>query len=182
MTEMNDSQTKAFDIYIESATMDSGFVPLSFAKIAERIKKEGLNGSSSTINRWAIKWKWKELLEKKVTASLVDDEEIKDLIEASSINAATQKTIDDFKANERLKSTSYQILEAQIQKYLKQLKKGIWLSHDDEKFMLKLLEITSNREDKLLDREALLSATKLTNSADVLKALNDEIIEIEIDE
>jgi len=182
MEDMNEIQTRAFDIYINSATMDNGFTPISFKKIAEQMKKENLKSSSSSINRWANKWNWKEFLSKKISASIVEDKEVKDLIEASAIDAATQKTLDDFKANERLKSFSYQVLEAQSHKYIQKLRKGEWLTHDDEKFMLKLLEITSNREDKLLDRQALLAATKLTNSTDVLKALNDEIIDLEIED
>lgn len=179
---MNEIQQKAFNIYIESATMDNGYIPMSFDKIAKEMIAQGEECSRSSVGRWSKKFKWKALLEQKISASIVEDKEVKDLIEASSINSATKKVIDDFKANERLKSGAYQILEVQLEKYFKKLKSGTYLSHDDEKFMLKILEITSNREDKLLDRQALLSATKLTNSEDVLKALNDETIEVEIDE
>ena len=182
MTEMTQAQTRAFDIYMESATMDNGYTPLSFKKIAEQLNAEGLDGSKSSVGRWAVKFKWKEMLEKSISASITDDEEVKDLIEASSINAANQKVIDDFLANERLKSSSYTILEAQMMKYSKKLSNGQYLSHNEEKFILKVLEITSTREDKLLDRQALLSATKLTNSEDVLKALNDETIDVEMEE
>ena len=180
MSEMNLTQKQAFDIYMDSATMDNSFVPMSYAKISERLTEDGLNGTKSSIGRWATKFKWKELLEAKVSASIVEDgSEAKDLIEQSSINAATQKVIDDFQSNERLKSSSYQILEAQMQKYFLKLKSGSYLSHDDEKFMLKVLEITSKREDNLLDRQALLSASKLVTSAELLGSLEDSMINIE---
>jgi len=182
MIEMTETQQKAFNIYIESATMDNSYTPMSFDKIAKEMIDQGEKCSRSAVGRWANKFKWKELLKQKLSASIVEDKEVRDLIEASSINSATKKVIDDFKANERLKSGAYQVLEAQLEKYFEKLRNGIYLSHDDEKFMLKVLEITSNREDKLLDRQALLSATKLTNSEDVLKALNNETIEVEIDE
>ena len=48
--------------------------------------------------------------------------------------------------------------------------------------MLKVLELTSNREDKLLDRQALISASKLLKSEDVLKSLQDELIDVEVEE
>jgi hypothetical protein len=64
-------------------------------------------------------------------------------------------------------------------KYSEKMEKGIYLGHAEEKFLLKVLELTSNREDKLLDRQALLSATKLTNSSDVLRSLNEEYIDVE---
>jgi len=180
MTEMNDNQTRAFNIYMDSATMDNGFIPISFKSIAEQLNLSFVEGSKSSVGRWSLKWKWKEMLEAKVSASLVEEGEAKDLIEQSSISAATQKVIDDFQTNERLKSNSYQILEAQMQKYFEKLKSGNYLTHDDEKFMLKVLEITSTREDKLLDRQAILDASKLVSSTELLRSL--EILEVEIEE
>jgi len=182
MNGMNSTQQKAFDIYYESADMDNGFMPMSFNQVAEECNKLGLKASKSSVGRWAVKFGWKDKISQKVDLTLSEDKEVKNLIEVSSQNAATQKIIDDFKANERLKSTAYIILEAQAQRYTDKLASGNYLTHNEEKFVLKFLEITANREDKLLDRQALLSATKLTNSDDVLKALNDETIEVEIDE
>ena len=182
MIDMNETQKKAFTMYMDSATMDNGFTPISFLKIAEQLKEQGLSGSKSSVGRWAVKFKWKDFLEKKVGAALVEEGEAKDLIEQSVINATTQRTIDDFTMNESLKNIAYQALLAQSEKYVEKMKKGTWLTHKEENFMCKVLELTSNREDKMLDRQAVLSATKLTNSDDVLKALNDETIEVEIDE
>jgi hypothetical protein len=53
---------------------------------------------------------------------------------------------------------------------------------DKLKVVTKMLEITATREDKLLDRQALLSATKLTNSGDTLKALRETPIDVEIED
>lgn len=180
--KMDNTQQQAFDIYYESADIDNSFTPISFSQLAVELKKIGLKGSKSSIGRWAVKFGWKDKIAQKVDMTISGDDEVKNLIEVSSQNAATQKTIDDFLSNERLKSDSYTILETQMMKYSTKLKEGSYLSHNEEKFVLKVLEITSAREDKLLDRQALLSATKLTNSDDVLKALENETIDIEVDE
>jgi len=183
MMDMNEIQTRAFNIYMESATIDNGFTPMSAKKIAEQLQKEGLKTSKSAVGRWTIKWKWKELLEKKISATIIEDgSEAKNIIEKSSIDSTTQKTIDDFKANENLKSDAYLILQAQMKKYQDIMANGKYLTHDDEKFVLKVLEVTANREDKLLDRQALISASKLTKSEDVLKALSEETIDVEVED
>jgi len=179
MNGMNSTQQQAFDIYYESADMDNGFIPMSFNQVAEECNKLGLKASKSSVGRWAVKFGWKDKIAQKVDLTLSEDKEVKNLIEVSSQNSATQKVIDDFLSNERLKSTSYTVLETQMMKYSKKLESGEYLTHNEEKFVLKVLEITSTREDKLLDRQALLSATKLTNSDDVLKALNSETIDVE---
>ncbi len=178
---MNPDQKRAFEIWLESADFESDFKPLSLSKLVSVLAEEGIKTSTSAVGRWMQKFKWKEQLETKVTASTVEGK-AKEIIQSSSLAQSTQKILDDFEANEKLKSDAYRLLQLQMVFYTEKIKAGKKFSKDDERFLLKVLELTTNREDKLLDRQALLAATKLVSSEDVLASLQDEIVEIEIEE
>jgi len=182
MENMNEKQKRAFDMWLDSADFESDFKTLSLPKLAEALREEGIETSTSALGRWKLKFKWDEALKAKITAATIKEGEAKDLIEKSSISESTQKILDDFEANEKLKSDSYDLLQLQMVHYQKKIKSGKKFSKEEERFLLKVLEITSNREDKLLDRQALLAATKLTSSEEVLRALNDEVIDLEVEE
>lgn len=182
MKQMNPDQQRAFEIWLDSADFESDFKPISLPKLAERLKAEGIQTSTSALGRWKLKFGWDDALEAKVTAATVKDGPAKEIIEKSSLQASTQKILDDFEANEKLKSDSYDLLQLQMVHYREKIKAGKKFSKDEERFLLKVLEITSNREDKLLDRQALLAATKLTSSEEVLAKLQEEVIDLEFEE
>ena len=182
MKSMNPDQKRAFEIWLESADFESDFKTISLPKLAERLKAEGIQTSTSALGRWKLKFGWDDALEAKVTAATVKDGPAKEIIEKSSLQASTQKILDDFEANEKLKSDSYDLLQLQMVHYREKIKTGKKFSKDEERFLLKVLEITSNREDKLLDRQALLAATKLTSSEEVLAKLQEEVIDLEFEE
>jgi len=176
--EMTDIQQKAEKIYLASATFESSFKPMTLSALSKELGE----GSTSTLGRWKIKFDWDKKLAAIVTAGSIKDGDAKDIIDATSLKENTQKILEDFEANEKLKSDAYAILQQQTAHYVNQMIDGKALSLENTRIVLKILEITTNREDKLLDRQALLSATRLIKSGDTLKALRETTIDVEIED
>lgn len=179
---MTPDQQKAEEIYLDSVSYENDYKAVSFPRLKEMLGNQGIKTSTSALGRWAEKFGWKEKVKQIVTTATLSDGEASKIIAKSSLEKNTKKILTDFQANESLKNSAYSILQKQIKHYYDKLEKKGFLSLDDTKIVIKILELTSNREDKLLDRQAMLMATKLANSTDVLAALQDEVIEVEIDE
>ncbi|GEM_PF-450378 len=180
---MTSTQKKAFNIYIESATMDNEFTPMSDNSIVKKLVNDGVEGvSKASMQRWRTKFQWKEHLELKVSSVMVKDENARELIVKSSTSAATQAVMDDFKVNEEIKDNAYMMIKQQMQKYKIIFDEGGFLGKDDFSQLLKILELTTGREDKLLDRQTLLTATKFVSSDSVFALLNNISLEIEDEE
>lgn len=177
----NPDQLRAEEIYLSSITYENDYKPMSYNALCQSLAVEKIKTSSSALGRWAEKFDWKGKAKQIVTAATIGDGEARGIIEKSSLEANTQKILTDFEANEKLKDDAYRILGSQMEHYMTQMQANKRLSLDNTKIVLKILEVTSTREDKLLDRQAMLAATKLMNSGDVLKALESETIEIELD-
>ncbi len=183
---MNDAispdQQKAEELYLDSISYENDYKPVSFPRLKEMLENKGVKTSTSALGRWSKKFDWEEKVKKIVTAATLGDGEASDLIEKSSLDKSTKKILKDFEANEDLKNDAYHLLGIQMKHYMKKVEKNTPLSLDNTKVVIKILEVTSTREDKLLDRQAMLMATKLANSTDVLASLQGEVIEVEIDE
>lgn len=180
--EITPAQKRAEVLYLDSITYENDFKPLSYSKLDEILKKEGFQSSSSAVGRWAKKFDWEEKAKQIVTAATTKDEKVKKMIEKSSLKENTEKILTDFEANESLKDDAYMILGKQMEHYKEKMKKNKHLSLEDTKIVIKVLDVTTLREDKLLDRQAMLAATKLAKSTDVLAALEGEVIDIEVDD
>jgi len=180
--ELTPAQRRAEVLYLDSITYENDFKPLSYSKLEEILKKEGFQASRSAIGRWAKKFDWEEKAKQIVTAATTKDGKAKDIIAKSSLASNTEKILNDFEANEALKDDAYAVLAKQMQHYVTQINTHGNLSLDNTKVVLKILEVTTLREDKLLDRQAMLAATKLAKSTDVLAAVEKEVIDIEVDD
>jgi len=179
---MTPDQQRAEEIYLDSISYETDYKPVSFARLAELLLHERIQTSSSALGRWSKKFDWDEKAKKIVTAAMLDGGEASDIMKRSSLEKNTKKILKDFEANEQLKNDAYSVLAEQMKHYVAEMNKFHSLSLDNTKIVLKILEVTSTREDKLLDRQALLMASKLTQSTDVLAALQNEIIDVEMDE
>jgi len=186
---MTDEQRKAQELWLASATYDTDFKPMTMPALVKILHDEyEILTSTSAVGRWKQKFKWEELLEVQIATATLEDEKIKDMISASTMKEGSEKIFDDFKANESIKNGSYNLAARQLKHYEKIMDTKGHLSEKDMKQVIELLKLTSDREDKLLDRQAMLSAAKLLKSDDVLKELNshvvnvEDVIEIEIDE
>jgi len=179
---MTSQQLRAEEIYLDSICYETDYKPVSFPRLKEMLGNEGISTSTSALGRWSKKFDWEEKVKKIVTAATLDGGEASDIIAKSSLASNTKKILTDFEANETLKDSAYSILQEQMKFYVKEMEVKKHLSQENTKTVIKILEVTSTREDKLLDRQAMLMATKLANSTDVLAALQDEVIEVEIDE
>jgi len=181
-SQMTPEQQKAEALYLDSVSYETDFKPVSFSRLKEMLENKGIKSSTSALGRWAKKFDWAQKVKKIVTASTLDEGKASEIIAKSSLDKSTKKILVDFEANESLKESAYSILQEQMKYYAKEMKTKNHLSQANTKTVIKILEVTSMREDKLLDRQAMLMATKLANSTDVLAALKDEVIEVEIDE
>lgn len=180
--DMTPDQLIAEELYLDSVSYENDYKPVSFPRLKEMLEKKGVNTSTSALGRWGKKFGWSEKVKQIVTAATVGDGEAADIVAKSSLDKSTKKILKDFEANEELKNDAYMVLSKQMVHYANKAKKNIPLSLDNTKVVIKILEVTSTREDKLLDRQAMLMATKLASSSDVLASLKDEVIEVEIDE
>lgn len=177
--EYTKEQKRAEELYLNSVCYESDYKPISYARVAALLKEEGLSGSTSAIGRWAARFDWKEKVENIVTAATLGDGEASEIIKKSSLEKSTQKILTDFEANESLKNSAYGVLQEQMKHYVKEMEDKKSLSLNSTKVVIKILELTTVREDKLLDRQAMLSAAKLVKSDDVLATLKSTAIEVE---
>lgn len=180
--DMTPEQYRAEEIYLDSITYENDYKPMSYASLEKRLRYEGIITSTSALGRWADKFGWKEKSAQIVTAATIGNGEAKEIIEKASIGANVEKILTDFEANEKLKDDAYMVLAKQMKFYINQMEANGNLSLDNTKIVLKILEVTSTREDKLLDRQAMLSAAKMLKSDDVLLAIQKEEIIIEMDD
>ena len=185
--EYTNEQKRAEELYLGSVCYESDYKPFSYAKLKALLDAEGISTSTSALGRWAVKFGWKEKVENIVTAATIGDGEASEIIKKSSLEKNTRKILTDFEANESLKNSAYGALQEQMKHYVKEMEDKKSLSLNSIKVVIKILELTTMREDKLLDRQAMLSAAKLVKSDDVLAALKStdievEALDIEIDE
>jgi len=179
---MTQQQQQAEEFYLDSVCYETDYKPVSLSRLVEMLGNSGIKTSTSALGRWAKKFDWEGKVKSIVTTSTLDGGDACDLIAKSSLDKNTKKILKDFEANEVLKNSAYSILQEQMKYYAKEMQIKKHISLESTKTVIKILEVTSTREDKLLDRQTLLLAAKLVKSTDVLATLAGEIIEIEIDE
>lgn len=176
LTPTESNQIRAMEIYLNSATFENGYTPLSFKKIEEQLKTEGLSGGKSTIQRWAKIFNFEKHLELKINTVILEDqgEDIKN----KAITKSTQETVDRFKVNGELIDDLYTISSCFVDKVKENIANNQF-NREDIKLAKDLLVITTGREDKMLDR--LAAAPKKTlSSAELMDKF--DAIEVEIDE
>ncbi len=169
------NELRALEIYLESATFENDFRPISYSKIADRLKEEEFSGTKSSVGRWAIKHKWEELLHRKrqeaVIASGSDD------LQNKALKIIDEKTEVTVKRNGELISDTYDVMEAFLQRVKDDVSRGV-IRRDDIKLAKDIAVLVTGREDKMLDRLAGVGADTIS-SEDALKELGSIDVEIE---
>jgi len=115
-------------------------------------------------------------LELKIQASFTKDKSIAST--TNSMRKAVEKDLVTVERNGKLIAKSYNILEKYTEHILENIEKTNKFIRDDIKLVKEIAILTTGREDKMLDRLALLGSDKIT-SEQLLKEFNDVIIEVE---
>ncbi len=172
-TPQEPNQIRALEIYLETATFDNGYKPSSLEKIANLIKSENLEASSSSIGRWKKLFSFEKHLDLKMQTEYLAKNG--DDVKNKAISTATQETVDRFKTNGNLIDDLYIVASCFVDKVKEDIGNNNYI-RDDIKLAKDLLILTTGREDKMLDRLAN-TPTETVSSDDILK----QIAEIEVD-
>lgn len=177
--EMSLAQQRAQEIYLSTAVLENNFTPNSEVKIAEALKLEGYEASSSSVGRWKKKFEWEKLLHVKVAASVTQDETTKKIIHNSSLEGVVKNTEVDIKRNNILIAASYQALEYEANLILKVVEEGKRpLSDTEFDKLYKIARLSTDRHDRMLDRLASMPPEAIS-SVEVYERLKNIPIEYE---
>ena len=179
---MNEKQQAALKLYLSSATIDNDFTPDSDAVIALKMSEAGIQSSKTSVERWRKQFDFKKHLELHVSAVLSDDEKIKSMVAKAGNDALIDKTVVDLKRNNALTSKSYEILEKYADGVLERYEKTNTITQKDAELAIKIASLTAGREDRMLDRKAMLGAAELISKKDALAGLECVDVEIEGEE
>lgn len=158
--EMTPAQVRALKLYCSSATIQNGYAPMTFEEIAKELRSEGLQGSSSSIQRWSVKFDFRAHLEAQIQLAVIDGGDAKS-IALRKIDST--KAVDIIRNNE-LTANGYEILEIYVNEVLEHHDRTGKISIKDVKVVKDIVVLTSGREDKLLDRLAGIGGEKLSSS------------------
>ena len=180
MKQMNETQQKAFEIYLDSATFETDYRPISEEQLAAKLDALGLKGSSSSINRWKKDFNWVQTLQNKITLAMSEDKQTRNLIQKSSLESAVKNTKVDLDRNNVLIAASYQILEKEARRIIEKQNEQGYVSKDDMEIVKFFSTLSTARHDKMLDRLALMPP-EAVSAQQILSRLNDITIEVEDD-
>lgn len=180
MKQMNETQQKAFEIYLDSATFETDYKPISEEQLAAKLDALGLKGSSSSINRWKKDFNWAQTLQNKITLAMSEDKQTRNLIQKSSLESAVKNTKVDLDRNNVLIAASYQILEKEARRIIEKQNEQGYVSKDDMEIVKFFSTLSTARHDKMLDRLALMPP-EAVSAQQILSRLNDITIEVEDD-
>ncbi|WP_314988942.1 hypothetical protein [uncultured Campylobacter sp.] len=180
MKQMSETQQKAFEIYLDSATFETDYKPISEEQLAAKLDALGLKGSSSSINRWKKDFNWAQALQNKVTLAMSEDKQTRNLIQKSSLESAVKNTKVDLDRNNVLIAASYQILEKEARRIIEKQNEQGYVSKDDMEIVKFFSTLSTARHDKMLDRLALMPP-EAVSAQQILSRLNEITIEVEGD-
>lgn len=180
MKQMSETQQKAFEIYLDSATFETDYKPISEEQLAAKLDALGLKGSSSSINRWKKDFNWAQALQNKVTLAMSEDKQTRNLIQKSSLESAVKNTKVDLDRNNVLIAASYQILEKEARRIIEKQNEQGYVSKDDMEIVKFFSTLSTARHDKMLDRLALMPP-EAVSAQQILSRLNEIEIEVEDD-
>lgn len=164
------NEFRALEIFLDSATFENDFRPMSYALISEKLKEEELSGTKSSVGRWALKYKWDDALNMK------RQEAVMALGSKSTKPAALmvldQQTEVTVKRNSALISDTYDVMEAFIFRVKEDIARGVF-RREDIKMAKDIAVLVTGREDKMLDRLAGMGGDRLTSEE--MKAERDAI-------
>lgn len=174
---MNEEASIAYEIWINSATLENDFTPITERKLAELLTTKGINSSSSRINRWKQKYGWNKLLEHKVNLALIENKELNRTIKHAALNTAVENTKVDIERNTKLLGVAYSIAEIELTELYHKRQNGS-LTKDEFKRFEALFKIVADRDDRMNDRLAHI-ATEAVSSVEVFERLNQISLDIE---
>lgn len=177
---MNETQQKAFEIYLESATFESDYKPISEEQLAAKLDALGLKGSSSSINRWKKDFNWVQALQNKVTLAMSEDKQTRNLLQRSSLETVVKNTKVDIERNEVLLAASYEFFETETAKIRARQNAGEMPTRDEIELMKFVATLASTRRDKMLDRMAIMPP-EAVSAQQILSRLNGIKVEFEDD-
>lgn len=180
MKQMNETQQKAFEIYLESATFESDYKPISEEQLASKLEALGLKGSSSSINRWKKDFNWTQALQNKVTLAMSEDKQTRNLLQRSSLQMVVKNTKVDIERNEVLLAASYEFFETETAKIRARQNVGEMPTRDEIELMKFVATLASTRRDKMLDRMAIMPPVAVS-AEQLLSRLNGVKVEFEDD-
>lgn len=180
MKQMSETQQKAFEIYLDSATFETDYKPISEEQLAAKLDALGLKGSSSSINRWKKDFNWAQALQNKVTLAMSEDKQTRNLLQKSSLETVVKNTKVDLDRNNVLIAASYQILEKEARRIIEKQNEQGYVSKDDMEIVKFFSTLSTARHDKMLDRLALMPP-EAVSAQQILSRLNDITIEVEGD-
>lgn len=182
MSDMTPAQQRAQEIYLDTAVLENNFTPSSETKIAEALKIEGFNASSSGVGRWKKKFEWEKLLHVKISAAVSEDTKANAIIKNSSLEAVVKNTEVDIKRNNTLIAGSYQALEYEMVRILDVVSKGDRpLSEIEFDRLYKIARLSTDRYDRMLDRLANMPPEAIS-SEEVIERLRNMPINYEKEE
>ena len=180
MKQMSETQQKAFEIYLDSATFETDYKPISEEQLASKLDALGLKGSSSSINRWKKDFNWAQALQNKVTLAMSEDKQTRNLIQKSSLESAVKNTKVDLDRNNVLIAASYQILEKEARRIIEKQNEQGYVSKDDMEIVKFFSTLSTARHDKMLDRLAIMPP-EAVSAQQILSRLSEITIEVEDD-
>ena len=180
MKQMNETQQKAFEIYLESATFESDYKPISEEQLASKLEALGLKGSSSSINRWKKDFNWVQALQNKVTLAMSEDKQTRNLLQRSSLQMVVKNTKVDIERNNVLLDASYEIMESETKRIVARQRETGTLSAEDFERAKFISTLSAGRSDKMLDRLAIMPP-EAVSAEQLLSRLNGVKVEFEDD-
>ena len=177
---MNETQQKAFEIYLESATFESDYKPISEEQLASKLEALGLKGSSSSINRWKKDFNWTQALQNKVTLAMSEDKQTRNLLQRSSLQMVVKNTKVDIERNNVLLAASYEIMESEAKRIVAKQRETGTLSAEDFERAKFISTLSAGRSDKMLDRLAIMPP-EAVSAEQLLSRLNGVKVEFEDD-
>jgi len=177
MAEMTPAQARALKIFCESANIENGYKTATFEEIANKLKSEGYQGSSSSVHRWYDKFDFESHLQAQIQLAVIDDKN--QTSTTLALRAIYDKKAVDITRNNELTADGYEALEIFISSVLERLDNNKGISLNEMKLVKDIVILTSGREDKLLDRLAN-AGTETLSSTEILEEF--ESIDLDIEE
>ena len=176
--QMTPEQSRALTAYCDSATIFNDYKPKTFEELSKLLKQEGIQVSSSTLQRWSKQFNWKDHLKVQLQTVMVEDKD--KTIQQQALRSMVKSKLVDVKRNGELSAKFYDIMEAYVEQVKEDYENGKRISAETMKFAIAGATMTTGREDKLLDRIANSSGHKVS-SDEILKRHQEIVLDIEED-
>ena len=176
LNEASEAQKKALEIFLE---VDDDYRAPSFVFIAQKLKELGYKASQSSVQRWSKEFGFEFYLQNHVNSLMLADKEKAQNMQTAAGEENLKRTLMTLEENAELLHGSHKILKLAIEEINAKYDKTNKISKDDVKIMLQLYKVTSEREDRLHDRQAGLEAIDKIGKNDLLKVLAQTGVDIE---